>query len=214
MPGAGWVDDSDLVLFTPTSLGEHTAGTFSLFFNGSRIGLTHSGEDIDAVEIDGDDLYLSTSGNFKLGDGLKGKDEDVFACRGFTTAGRGSSCDDTGIVFDGSRHGLTSTSQEDVDAFALTPGGNAPDERAFFSTTGNYRTRSTSGGESDIFSCRFPEFDDGLDPEPTPTNFNGDLSDCGVSLSPLETVFRADRHFIDSDVMAIAFPSREVDDEA
>ncbi len=51
VPGIGTVDDSDIVKFTATSLGDVTAGSFDLYFDGSDVGLTRSGEDIDALEL-------------------------------------------------------------------------------------------------------------------------------------------------------------------
>ena len=73
VPGVtGKVEDSDLVRFTPTSLGDDTRGKFSLFFDGSDIGLTDAAEGIDAVEIVGHDIYLSTSGSFKVDGGAQG----------------------------------------------------------------------------------------------------------------------------------------------
>jgi uncharacterized repeat protein (TIGR01451 family) len=37
--GPGMVDDSDIIRFVPTSLGENTAGSFELFFDGSDVDL-------------------------------------------------------------------------------------------------------------------------------------------------------------------------------
>ena len=39
-PGGVSADDSDIVRFTPTSLGNVTAGSFSMYFDGSDVGLT------------------------------------------------------------------------------------------------------------------------------------------------------------------------------
>ena len=49
--GVGKVDDSDLVKFTATQLGDKTDGTFEMYFDGSDVGLTKSGEDIDGVTL-------------------------------------------------------------------------------------------------------------------------------------------------------------------
>ncbi|KAA3664484.1 MAG: hypothetical protein DWQ04_05470 [Chloroflexi bacterium] len=62
--------DIDLVEFTPTSLGETTAGTWSMYFDGSDVGLSDGGddEDIRGVWIDPttSELYLSTKGSFSV----------------------------------------------------------------------------------------------------------------------------------------------------
>lgn len=190
VPGVGTVDDSDLVLFTPTSLGEHTAGTFSLYFDGSDVGLTSSDEDLDAAEIDGGNLYLSTIGDFSLSDRLTGADEDVFSCNGFTP-GPSSACGSTGVPFDGSAVGLEA-SGEDVDAFSFNASGNVPDDGvAFFSFEGSFSVPTASGGRSDIARCAFPE-----DPPAT-------LVDCGGSAAPLLNVFRGSSHAIAQNLASI-----------
>ncbi len=58
---AGTVDDSDIVRFEPTTLGVDTAGTFSLWFDGSDVGLTTNNEDLDAIDVVGGKLYVSTT---------------------------------------------------------------------------------------------------------------------------------------------------------
>ena len=61
--GIGKIDDSDIIKFTANSLGENTAGTFSLYLDGSDVELTAAGEDIDALALLAyGDLMLSTSG--------------------------------------------------------------------------------------------------------------------------------------------------------
>jgi hypothetical protein len=49
VPGVGSVDDSDIVRFVPTSTGNQTAGTFSLYFDGDAHGFGN--ERIDALAI-------------------------------------------------------------------------------------------------------------------------------------------------------------------
>lgn len=63
--GFGNVDDSDIVKFNATSLGDNTTGTFEKFFDGSDVGLSLSGEDIDGVTLREDGtLLFSTSGAY------------------------------------------------------------------------------------------------------------------------------------------------------
>ena len=71
VPGVGKVDDSDLVRFTG-DLGSDTDGTFSVYLDGSDIGLDHADEDVDAIEVRDGDIYLSTTGAFSPGVGRTG----------------------------------------------------------------------------------------------------------------------------------------------
>lgn len=77
VPGLGTVDDSDVVLRS-CFLG---TCAWSLFFDGSTHGLTTGGEDVDAIDVVGSNIALSTSGGYnvpKYGGGtLQGGDEDI-----------------------------------------------------------------------------------------------------------------------------------------
>lgn len=83
VPGLGTVDDSDIVAYQYV-LGQ--GGSWSLYFKGANNGLTTDGEDIDALDIDGGLLYISTVGGFsvpKAGGGtLSGGRDDVIAYSG------------------------------------------------------------------------------------------------------------------------------------
>lgn len=148
IPGAGSVRGEDLVRFTGT-FGSDTRGVLSLAFDGSDIGLNPSGdENIDAIELEGGVLYLSTKGSFSVksaASSVAGKDEDVFACR-LPVFGSTSSCGALELVFGGGRAGLAA-SDEDVDAFAFHAGGS------FFSTTGNFSVTGASGADEDALRC-------------------------------------------------------------
>ncbi len=84
VPGLGKVMPHDIIQFLPTSLGDTTAGTFQWFLDGSDVGLTTSGEKIDAIlmfrDID-NPLRISTSGAGSApkhnGGTLKWADEDI-----------------------------------------------------------------------------------------------------------------------------------------
>ena len=82
--GLGTATPYDVVKFTPNNpnavpLG---AGAYSWYFQGKVNGLTTAGEKIDAVDLDGNQLLLSTSGAASVpkpgGGALKPADEDVF----------------------------------------------------------------------------------------------------------------------------------------
>ncbi len=67
IPGLGKVDDSDIIRFIPTSVGEDSAGSFEMYFDGSDYGLNRSSEDVDAIGFASDGrLVISTRGSFKV----------------------------------------------------------------------------------------------------------------------------------------------------
>lgn len=90
--GASGVD-ADLFVFTATSLGSVTSGSFAMYFDGSDVGLSASGsEDVDAATtLPSGNLLLSTLGNFSV-PGLAGADEDVIL---FTPTSLGSTTSGT-----------------------------------------------------------------------------------------------------------------------
>jgi uncharacterized protein YjiK len=107
--------DEDMLAFAPTSLGDATAGGWSLYFDGSDVGLADSSnEDVDAADVlSNGDIYLSTLGDFAV-NGVSGSDEDVFICSPIST-GDTTACNySSGLYFDGSTWGFSSN---DVDAF-------------------------------------------------------------------------------------------------
>ncbi|MEM7031452.1 MAG: clostripain-related cysteine peptidase [Chloroflexota bacterium] len=68
VPGFDFVDDSDIVQFTPLQLGDTTAGTWAWFLDGSDVGLSTNGEDIDAISFTPTGrLVVSTSSNVNIG---------------------------------------------------------------------------------------------------------------------------------------------------
>jgi hypothetical protein len=89
--------DTDLLLFNATSLGSVTAGSFSVYFDGSDVGLTDNGsEDVDAVAIRSSGvILLSTLGAFSV-PGVTGDDEDVI---GFTPTQLGSTTSGTYLMY-------------------------------------------------------------------------------------------------------------------
>jgi hypothetical protein len=144
IPGiTGTVDDSDLVLFTATSVGTTTAGTFTLYFDGSDVGLTTNAEDVDAVELLANGhILVSTTAAVSV-PGFSGEDKDLLeftpTSLGAVTAGTFS------LHFDGSDVGLA-TSAENIDAAAVDASG-----RIYLSTVGNFSVPGVSGGDEDVF---------------------------------------------------------------
>jgi hypothetical protein len=164
LPGVGAVDDSDLVRFTASSLGSTTAGTFTMYFDGSDVGLTMGGEDVDAAALlDDGRLVVSTLDNVSV-PGVGGADEDILA---FTPAPGGLGDDSTAgtwaLWFDGSALGLAAGS-EDVDAADVFGGA------LYLSTLGNFAVPGRSGANEDVFVC-------------TPTIAGGVVTACAYAAS-------------------------------
>ena len=145
VPGIGSVDDSDIVRFVPTSTGNQTAGTFSLYFDGSDVGLSESDEDVDALGITPDGrLLLSTTGNFRV-PGLSGMDKDLFA---FTPTSLGShTAGSFSLYFDGSDVGLTSGS-EDINGAWL----DGTTGQLYLTTIDRFTVPGLSGERNDVFT--------------------------------------------------------------
>jgi hypothetical protein len=136
----------DVLRFDATSLGSTTAGTFSLYFDGSDVGLSTTAENIDALSLLPDGrLLLSTTGNPSVPGLTTGRDEDVLA---FSPTSLGSATSGTwSLYFDGSDVGLADTSDEDLDALDVV-GGNI-----YLSTLGGFSVSGLSGADEDVFVC-------------------------------------------------------------
>ncbi|PSB15610.1 hypothetical protein C7B65_24060 [Phormidesmis priestleyi ULC007] len=149
LPGAGTVTGVDIVKFTPTAIGEATAGSFSLYFKGANVGLDTTGEELDSLAIAPDGrIIVSTKGSFSAG-GLTASNRDLLAFTptslGTTTAGSWS------LYFKGSNVGLVDAT-ENIDAAWVDNSG-----KIALSTTGAYTvpsgsTSSLSGVGSDVLS--------------------------------------------------------------
>src|SRR5574340_1124109 len=85
LPGLTGLTDKDLLRCAGT-FGPATSCVWNLYFDGSDIGLTTTGEDIDfASVVTGGDIRLSTRGTFAVASGassLAGSGNQVFACTG------------------------------------------------------------------------------------------------------------------------------------
>ena len=149
LPNIGGISSQDIVEFTPTSLGRNnTAGTFSMYFDGSDVGLTTSGENIDGVSVLSDGRVLISTTDQNTVPGLTTmEDEDVLAFTptslGANTAGSWS------LYFDGSDVGLSSSSNEDIDALSVTSEGIL-----YISTIGNFSVPGISGAKEDVVGFR------------------------------------------------------------
>jgi hypothetical protein len=109
----------DIFRFTPTSLGDETAGAWSLYFDGSDLALdTSANEDIDGFWVDpaSGTLYLSSVDFFSAGVGFGGDRNDLYACAP-GTLGENTTCT-LGLFWDAGSHGL---SGGNVRGFTLIP---------------------------------------------------------------------------------------------
>ncbi len=133
----GTVDDSDIVMYD--------AGTWSMYFDGSDVGLTTDNEDVDAFDFlpDGS-IVISTLGNPSVG--IAGdSDEDLLRCEG--TFGATTTCS-WSLYFDGSDIGLGGNASEDVD------GASVVGSTIYLSTNGAFNTGGGNTGQgSDVFAC-------------------------------------------------------------
>ncbi|MGD1918345.1 MAG: hypothetical protein ACFCAD_05330 [Pleurocapsa sp.] len=71
--------DEDILAFSPDRLGENTSGSFSLYVDGSDIGLSDGSEDIKGLSaLDSGELVVSTVGGFDV-TGLTGGGSDLIS---------------------------------------------------------------------------------------------------------------------------------------
>jgi hypothetical protein len=144
LDGVGMVDNADVLHFAPTSLGENTAGTFSLYFDASDVGLTTAAENVDGItELAGGQLLLTVESEASVTD-IKALDEDLLAFTpsrvGNTTAGSWS------LFFQGADIGL-SAKAEDVRGVVLMADH-------LYLTSGAFQIGSVRGGPADIIRCQ------------------------------------------------------------
>ncbi|NND97854.1 MAG: hypothetical protein HKN47_11055, partial [Pirellulaceae bacterium] len=153
LPGLGEIDDSDILQFTQTSIGTDTAGTFSLFLDGSDVALTTGGENVDAISFAPDGrLVISVNGSTSVdatgGGVLSAVDEDLLV---FNDVSFGENSAGTFQLFlDGSDFGLTNNSEDIYAASIVTNNGDV-----YFSTIGNYSATGLSGDNDDVLRLGF-----------------------------------------------------------
>jgi hypothetical protein len=140
------VAPQDVVRFDATSLGNTTAGTFSMYFDGSDVGLTAAAGYIDSLDRLSDGrLLISMSNSFSTGT-LSANDSDIAR---FTPATLGNSTSGTwALYFDGSDVGLSARTGEDIDALDVASNGTI-----YLSTMGDFAVSGVSGFDEDVFVC-------------------------------------------------------------
>lgn len=144
--GVGSVADADIVQFFPTSLGDTTAGTFAMFFDGSDVGLSgDSTEDTDAIGFTTDGrLVISTAGAYTVPGLASGSGRDLLVLNGATfgaaTAGAWA------WFLDGAAAGL-------VDANVAGSWIDPDTGDILLTGTGTYNLPPISGDGDDIYVC-------------------------------------------------------------
>jgi len=113
--------DEDLLRFHPTQLGNHTAGTWSLYLDGSDLKLAHKNEDVWAVWADDNgQVELSTYRNYvirSLGTNLRGDSDDIIHCDNLSVNGGQYQCE-LRRLWNGDDYGF---GNELIDGYSLGP---------------------------------------------------------------------------------------------
>ncbi len=148
LPGlSGIARPWDIVRFTPEEAGDYSAGSFSWHFDGSDVGLTSTGEKIDALDEVNGELYISTLGRFsETQEGVKliAEDEDILK---FTPTEIGRNTSGTWELF--------------LDGSALEPSLEAEDMQSLwldealqphFSLTNSFDCSGTPVNQKDVLT--------------------------------------------------------------
>ncbi len=140
----GRVYPQDILRFEAASLGENTAGSLSIYFDGSDVGLSNGSENITSLlRLSDGRLIIGTKGSASV-PGLTTAAEDLMA---FTPTALGSATSGSwALYFDGSDVGLTGLAK--VDAAALAANGDL-----YLSTNGLFNLGVVSGDNEDVFIC-------------------------------------------------------------
>lgn len=140
LTGLGVVSDTDILRFTPTSLGNTTAGTFAFYLRGATVGLTTADEDIDALDLLPDGRLLFSTVGKVTALGATGADEDLIALS--------PTRDTATLYFDGSLVALTD-SAEDIGGLWVDNIG-----KLYLTTYGAFAVPGVQGTGADIFVCQ------------------------------------------------------------
>jgi hypothetical protein len=140
------VEAHDIVRFAPTSVGDVTAGRFSMELDGSDVGLSTFYENIDAIAVSGDGrIVVSTTGPFSVRE-VKGANADLIA---FTATRLGAETSGTWeMLFDGSDVSLAAGS-EDISSAEIDPLNGA----VLLATRGDLSVPDFVGTNRDIMEC-------------------------------------------------------------
>jgi len=137
------VADADIVRLRVQSSGTYR---YTMYFDGSDVGLTTASEDIDAFYLEPNGaLLFSTVGNYSVPSSsgpVTGTGSDVLAF--YPTSLGTSTAGEWWVYFQGDSFDLTGTA-ENVDAIALDQ-----DSALLLSTSGNFSVPGLSGTDADL----------------------------------------------------------------
>jgi hypothetical protein len=141
----GMVDDSELFQFIPTSLGDSTSGTLLRYLDGTDVGLSSGGEDIDSGGLtpDGRPVISTLGGYFS---GVSGGSSDLLVLDGATLGDPTSGT--WAIYFDGADVELTDSTENISGSWIDSSNGDI-----YLSTSGAFSVTGASGDASEIFVC-------------------------------------------------------------
>ena len=144
-PSGTSVGAEDIVRFTPTSLGENTAGSWAFYFDGSDVDLTVAAENIDAITIlPSGAIGISTLDDPTIAALSGAADEDILA---FTPTSLGSVTAGTwswGLDLSDVGYSLTA---EDTDAAWVSSSGQWT-----LSMLGDWVVPSASGNANSLIN--------------------------------------------------------------
>ncbi len=146
LPELGQIEDHDVLQFDATELGTSTRGTFSIYLDGSDLGLEGPGSDIDAIAMGDGELLVSVRGNITVGGIGLVRDEDLLRVE-LEEVGP-QSIGSISVWFDGSGSGLT-TRSGDIDAAAV----RGTDGELMISTLGEIRAPGLVATDTDVLAC-------------------------------------------------------------
>ncbi|MEZ4621612.1 MAG: hypothetical protein R2867_39770 [Caldilineaceae bacterium] len=123
LPGLSGLADEDLMRCVPQNSDPISTCNWSLYVDGSDVGLTDGSEDINGASVSSaGNIYMTTVGNFGVA-GLSGNRSDVFICNEPTT-GSTTSCTSFAMFFDGNANGIS----DNLDAISVPGLGDPPIE--------------------------------------------------------------------------------------
>jgi len=135
--------DSDGLLFSSSDILFYDNGSWSLYFDGSDVGLTGGAENVDAFEILTDGSVLVSTVGAASVPGASANDQDFLRCVG--SFGTATSCT-WSVYLEGADIGLGDFS-EGVD------GGDLSRGNLYLTTRGVFDTGSLAGEPEDVFVC-------------------------------------------------------------
>jgi hypothetical protein len=136
-PEGDWVDEADIVRFRPDGYGGWYGGRMQFYLDGSDVGLTTVGENINALTVDDEGrLYISIAGGGNLPGVGRVKNRSILR---LTTTRLGSESAGTWEhLVDGRDIGLN-LSSENIDGLDLVPAADGAEISFLISVKGKFQ---------------------------------------------------------------------------